>query len=335
MTTAVTSWRRAASIAPVVLFLALLTVPTFAGEYVLHLCVLILLYAYLATAWNILGGYTGQHSLGHSLFLGIGAYTSTYLFSRFAVSPWIGMWAGAVLAAAVGAFVGYLCFRYGLKGAYFALVTIALTEAAVYLVNNMDFLGGAQGMEVKWLGDHPEIMQFPGKAGYYYVILVMAALSILLTQWISERRFGYRMIAVRENEEAAEALGVDTLRTKIQATVLSAFLTALGGSFFAQYFTYINPRNVFGETPAVQILLFAIIGGLGTVWGPAVGALALVPIAELARSRLGGSFAGAHLLLYGAVLMLVMLFMPNGIVGVAARVRLRLPGRKQPAPEAT
>ncbi|HJW82681.1 MAG TPA: branched-chain amino acid ABC transporter permease [Anaerolineae bacterium] len=323
------AWRKPGVILPVIALIILLALPAVAGEYAIHIGALVLLYAYLATAWNILGGYAGQHSLGHSLFLGIGAYTSTYLFTHLQVTPWLGMWVGAALAALAGWFVGYLCFRYGLKGPYFALATIALAEAAVYIVNNVEALGGAQGLEVKWLGQHPELMQFEGKAGYYYVILAMLALAVLLVQWISRQRFGYRLIAVRENEDAAEALGVDTLRTKIQASVLSAALTALGGTFFAQYFTYINPRNVFGEGPSIQILLFAIIGGLGTVWGPAVGALVLVPIAELARSALGGSFSGAHLLLYGMVLVLVMLFMPKGIVGLIESSRLRLAQRSR------
>ncbi|GAB4503937.1 MAG: branched-chain amino acid ABC transporter permease [Anaerolineales bacterium] len=298
--------------------------PLFASEYALHIIILVLLYAYLSTAWNILGGYGGQHSLGHSLFLGIGAYTSTFLFTKVGLTPWVGMWVGAFLAGLVGWFVGYLCFRYGLKGPYFALVTIAIAEAMVSLTNNLNFVGGAMGLEVKWQGHSPLLMQFEGKASYYYIILVMVVVAIWLVHWLSRQRFGYHLIAVRENEDAAEALGVDTLRTKIQASVISAILTALGGTFFAQYFTYINPRNVFGEGPSIQILLFSIVGGLGTVWGPAIGALVLVPIAELARGWLGGSFAGAHLLLYGMVMVLVMLFMPKGIMGLYENIHQRL-----------
>lgn len=308
-------------ILPILVLLALLAVPFVAGEYAINIAVQVLLYAYLATAWNILGGYAGQHSLGHSLFLGIGAYASTYLFTQLGMTPWVGMWLGAGLAGLAGWLVGYLCFRYGLKGPYFALVTIALAEAAVSLVTNLKVLGGAEGLAVKWEGSRPDLMQFDGKTGYYYVILVMLVAIIGVTWWISQRRFGYHLLAVRENEDAAEALGVNTLRTKIEASILSAALTALGGAFFAQYFTYINPRNVFGEAPSIQILLFAIIGGLGTVWGPAVGALVLVPIAEFARAYLGGSFSGAHLLLYGVVLVLVMLFMPRGLVGLWERWR--------------
>jgi branched-chain amino acid transport system permease protein len=224
-----------------------------------------------------------------------------------------------------------VCFRYGVKGPYFALVTIAVAEALVYLTSNLDVIGGAKGLEVTWLGHRPDMMEFDGKTGYYYIILVMAILGVVITRWLYQRRSGYQWIAVRENEDAAEALGVDTLRTKIEATVLSALMTAIGGTFYAQYFTYIGPRSVFGEGPSVQILLFAIIGGLGTVWGPAVGALVLVPIAELARAKLGGSFGGAHLMLYGTVMVLVMLFMPKGIMGLAQKVRSRLTRQASPA----
>lgn len=317
------------------LFLFLALLPLFLnqlpkGEYYLHITILVLLYAYLATAWNILGGYAGQHSLGNALYLGVGAYVSTMLFLKLGLTPWVGMWIAGAVAALLGWFVGYLCFRYGLRGGYFALVTIALAEAAVYLTTNIRWLGGARGLEVTWLGHKPLLMQFGGKAGYYYIILVMATLAVLYTAWLDRRRFGYYLVAVRENEEAADALGVDPLKTKIQANVISAFMTGLGGTFFAQYYAYIHPRLVFGEGPSVQILLFAIIGGLGTVWGPSVGALILVPIAEFTRAQLGGSFAGAPLLLYGGVLMIVMLFMPHGILGMIKSLSQKLGQRSRP-----
>jgi branched-chain amino acid transport system permease protein len=310
------------SLIGLVLFVILALLPLFLsqsprGEYYLHILILVMMYAYLSTAWNILGGYAGQHSLGHGLFLGTGAYVSTMLFLKLGLTPWVGMWIGGAAAALLGWFVGYVCFRYGLKGAYFALVTIALAEAAGYLTTNIRWLGGSLGLEVTWMGHEPLLMQFKGKAGYYYIILVMTAMSILYTIWLNRRRFGYYLVAVRENEEAADALGVDPLKVKIQSTVVSAFMTALGGTFFAQYFTYIHPKMVFGEGPSVQILLFSIIGGLGTVWGPSVGAVVLVPVAEWTRSQFGGTFAGAHLLFYGAILVVVMLFMPYGIVGLA------------------
>lgn len=312
-------------ILPVVVFaLAALILPLVLSSYYLHVAILVLVWAYLATSWNILGGYAGQHSLGHGLYMGVGAYCSTYLFITYGLSPWIGLIVGAILAAGLGWFVGFATFRYGLKGAYFALVTIALTEAAVYVVSNWKSMGGAAGLEVTYMGNKPWMMQFDGKLGYYLIILFMTLGAVLITQWLNRRRFGFRLVAVRENEEAAEAMGVNTLGTKINATVLSAAMTAVGGSFFAQYFTYVGPRTVFGEVVSVQILLFAIIGGLGTVWGPLVGALILVPVAEVARAELGTTFQGAHLLLYGGVMVLTMLFMPNGIVGAAKGVGRRL-----------
>lgn len=321
---------------PVVLFaLAGLILPLVLSAYYMHIAILVLVWAYLATSWNILGGYAGQHSLGHGLYLGVGAYCSTYLAITYGLSPWIGLIAGAILAAGLGWFVGFATFRYGLKGAYFALVTIALTEAAVYVVSNWKAMGGAAGLEVTYLGNKPWMMQFDGKLWYFLIILVMTLGAVLITQWLNRRRFGFRLVAVRENEEAAEAMGVNTLGTKINATVLSAAMTAVGGSFFAQYFTYVGPRTVFGEVVSVQILLFAIIGGLGTVWGPLVGAIILVPTAEFARAELGTTFQGAHLLLYGGVLVLTMLFMPNGIVGLARDIRRRLsrgPGDEPAAP---
>lgn len=303
--------------------------PLVMSNYMVNIGVQVLLFAYLATAWNILGGYAGQHSLGNALFLGIGAYTSTILFINLGVSPWIGMWVGALLAGLAGWFVGFVSFRYGLKGPYFALVTIALAEMAVYVVSNMPALGGATGLEVRWLGNFPLLLQFEDKRGYYYVILAMTIIAVLITYWFSGRRFGFRLMAVRENEDAAEALGVNTLRSKVNATVLSAVLTAIGGTFFAQYYTYINPRNVFGEGPSVQMLLFAIIGGLGTVWGPSLGALLLVPISEWTRAQLGGTVAGANLFLYGLILVLVILFMPRGIMGLIDSIRQR--SQRKPA----
>lgn len=303
------------------LFVVAALLPLMMTDYLVHIGVLVLMYAYLATAWNILGGYAGQHSLGHALFMGIGAYTSTYLFTAWGITPWLGMWPGALLAGLAGWLVGDICFRFGLKGSYFALVTIALAEAAVYLVISSDALGGNEGLAVTWMGNRPDLMQFEDKRAYYYMILLMTAAAILLTMRLANRRFGYQMLAVRENEEAAEALGIDTFGIKVRAAIISAVLTAFGGVFFAQYFTYVNPRAVFGESVSVQILLFAIIGGLGTVWGPALGALVLAPIAELSRALFSSVFSGANLLIYGIVLVVVMLFFPRGLMGLLERFR--------------
>lgn len=314
---------------PIVIVFAVLALgPLVLGTY-MDLGIQVLIWAYLATAWNLLGGYAGQHSLGNGLFMGVGAYGAAYLGVTYAVSPWLAIPITAVIAGAMGAFVGFAVFRAGLKGAYFALVTIALTEAAVYIVSNWDAMGGAAGIEVPYVGDAPGKMQFTGKTWYYLIILAMLFLIMLFTQWQSRRRLGYRLVAVRENEEAAEALGVDTLRAKINATMLSAALTAVGGVFYVQYFTYVGPRSVFGEVVSVQILLFAIIGGLGTVWGPLVGTFILFPANYLLRgSALADTFSGADLLLYGVALVIAMLFMPRGFLGLYQSARDRFAARR-------
>jgi branched-chain amino acid transport system permease protein len=292
------------------LLLAAFVLPLFAGEYYIHIGVLVLFYAYMAVAWNILGGYAGQHSLGHALFMGIGAYTSTYLFTVMGLTPWLGMWLGGALAGIAGWFVGYLCFRYGLKGPYFALVTIAMAEAAVYLANNITAIGGAQGLEVAWTGSAPLLMQFDGKSGYYYVILVMTVVARFPGSSGAVVPTGF----IRENDDG----GVPwcepcASRSRLRS---SAHLTALAG-LFAQYYVHQSAQCV-RRRPSIQILLLQL-GGLD--WGPVVGALVLVPIADV-RGWLGGP-RGASCFM--AQLVLVMLFCLNGLVEKRGRSRAAVP----------
>jgi branched-chain amino acid transport system permease protein len=322
-----------------VVFAVIALLPLVLSQYYTGIAILVLMWAFLATAWNILGGYGGQHSLGNGLFMGIGAYMTAYMVVTFGSNPllsnpWFSMVLGTVLAGLAGAGIGWATFRYGLKGAYFALVTIALTEAAASLASNWNAIGAANGLSIPIShGTDVLKMQFASKTGYFYLILVFAMFGILLTQWLVKRRFGFRLVAVRENEDAAEALGVNTLSTKIWATALSGAMTAVGGTFYVMYFSYVDPRSVFGETVSVQILLFAIIGGLSTVWGPLVGAAVLVPIAEFARAAFGQKFNGAHLLVYGGVLIITMLFMPDGITGLVRSIVRTIRREKPPAPD--
>lgn len=297
--------------------------PLVLSDYYMHIAILVLIWAFLACAWNIIGGYAGQHSLGNGLYMGIGAYAVAYLINRYDLTPWVGLLVAIVASAAAAAFIGWVVFRYALKGAYFALVTIAITEAAVYVVSNIPALGGAGGMQIEYRGNSFAYMQFAGKGGYFFMGVILLVFILLLTQWYRRKRFFYQLIAVRENEDAAEALGVDTVKAKIKANVMSGVLCAVGGVFYIQYFLYVGPRSVFGEIVSVQILIYAIVGGLGTTWGPVVGAVLLVPLSEIARAQLGNSFQGAHLLLYGGVMVLTMLFMPYGIVGAVDRLRSR------------
>lgn len=298
-----------------------------ASQYILNVLIYALLFAYLATAWNILGGFGGQHSIGHSLFMGIGGYTSTLLYVQFGISPWLGLFVGAALAAVAAFAISGTSFRWGLRGAYFALVTLALAEAGRVLVINMQFLGGSGGIEIPLPTDAIEALlnfRFRDNGTFYYVILIALAAELIFVAWLRSRQFGYKLVASRENEAAAESLGVNVWRTRVIAATVSGALTAFGGTFLAQYIGYIHPNNFFGETPSIQILLFAIAGGIGTLWGPTLGALLLVPIAEAARSLFAGTVSGAPLLVYGFALVLTMMYLPDGLMGLLRRVRDRV-----------
>jgi len=293
---------------------ALVVAPPLLPKYPLEILISILFFAYLGLAWNILGGYAGQFSFGHAAFFGIGAYTSTLLLLRAGVSPWLGMLAGGALAAAFGLFAGYLSFRYGLRGPYFSLVTLAFAEMLRVVSVNAKVVGASLGLVVPTGTPSPAFFVFAGKLPYYYVILAMTGLALLITRRVARGRLGYALIAVRENEDAAEAAGVNALGGKLAAMALSSFLTALGGTFYAQYFAYIDPTITFGPAISIQALLPAIVGGAGTVLGPLMGAFVLTPISELTRAVLRGR-AGADIMLYGLILVLVISFLPQGLMG--------------------
>ena len=246
----------------------LIAVPPLLPKYFLDVLISVLFTAYLGASWNILGGYAGQFSFGHAAFFGIGAYTSTLLLLQVGLTPWVGMLAGGVLAAAFGLLAGYLSFRYGLKGPYFSLVTLAFAEMLRVVAVNTKAVGSSLGLVVPSAQPAPGMFIFAGKLPYYYVILAMALAAMALTLAIERARLGYVLAAVRENEDAAEAAGVDALGTKLRAMAISSFLTALGGTFYAQYFAYIDPAITFGPGVSIQGLLPAIVGGAGTVLGP-------------------------------------------------------------------
>ena len=294
-----------------------LAVPLFvSGVVSLHIFILIFYFAYLASAWNVVA-LAGQLSLGHSAFLGIGAYSSTLLFMDLGVSPWLGMWAGAVLATAVGVVVGLPAFR--LRGPYFALTTIAFTEILRIYVENTESgpfglpLRAAMGLLIPLRGNAPAMFQFTGKVPYYYIALGMMCVSVGVSYAITRTRLGYYLAAIRGDRDAAESLGVDITRYNMMAMAVSCFLTALGGTFYAQYFRYVNPTRLLGVDLAIEIALVGLIGGWQTVMGPVIGAIVLSPTSEIIRGQFGGTYAGLHLFLYGLVLMLVILFLPKGL----------------------
>src|SRR6266852_7735809 len=230
------------------------------------------------------------------------------------------MLAGGGLAALFGLGAGYLSFRYGLKGPYFSLVTLAFAEMLRVVAVNTKAVGSSLGLVVPSAKAAPAMFMFSNKLPYYYVILVMGALALALTWKIGRSRLGFSLAAIRENEDAAEASGVNALGMKLRAMALSSFLTALGGTFYAQYFAYIDPTITFGPSVSIQGLLQAIVGGAGTVLGPVIGAFVLTPVSELSRAAFRGR-AGVDVMLYGLVLILVISFLPQGIMGSLRRPR--------------
>jgi branched-chain amino acid transport system permease protein len=315
----------------IIALLLLLIIPmTIGSPFIYHVFVTICLYGALATAWNIVGGYAGQLSLGHASFYGIGGYTAVLLMSHFGISPWIGMVVGAILAAAVGVAISYPCFR--LRGPFFALGTIAFLEVfRLMAIHQKGLTGGASGLvvplKIGW-----QWMIFREKFPYMLIAFSFLVLLILVSLWIKKSRFGYFLIAVREREDAAMALGINPVKMKIYAVIISSALTAMIGSFHAIYTTFLEPAAMFSLAFSIQIAMFALIGGLGTVSGPLAGTLLVVPITEMARGWLGGAASGLHGFVYGVVLVLVVLTLPSGIVGrfgdLLGRIISRLPGSR-------
>lgn len=313
------------------LVILLLFLPLISRQFVISIGILILYWAYLGNAWNIMAGYAGQFSFGHAVFYGIGAYASTVMLVDYRLSPWAGMLVGAALAGMFGALMAFLLFRFGIRGHFFALGTFAIAEMVRLISTELEFINSSIGIHIPLTGSDSWVrMQFERTpSNYYFVILGLFAIGMLITIAITHHKLGYYFQAIREDEEAAAALGVDVLLYKVIAVATSGALTALGGAFFAQYFLFVDPTLAFGVTISVQILLRPIVGGVGTIWGPLVGALLLTPLAELTRALVRTpppflSFiegrAGVDVMLFGAILIVVILFMPEGIVGAGKQL---------------
>jgi len=285
---------------------------TVKDKFYLHVLIMMLFYAAVSSAWNIVGGFAGQLSLGHAAFFGIGAYTSALLFINLGTSPWIGMLIGAALATLVAGAIGYPSFR--LRGPFFTLVTIAFAEVLrIMTLYAHDLTKGSIGISVPF---RPAVGNFIFRqlSDYAYVALAFLALAVLVSLWIENSRLGYYLAALREDEDAAQALGIDTARYKLVAVLVSAFFTALAGTFYAQYILYIEPFAIFSLDFSVLLAMMAIIGGLGTVWGPVAGAFLVTPLQEILQAKLGGELQGLHLVVYGTVLIVVVILLPQGIV---------------------
>ena len=315
-----------ARLAPVLIVLAALAlVPLFvASNVALNFLKVALMLALAGTGWNLLGGYGGQFSFGHAVFFGTGAYAAAVLQVRFGFNAWAAFGSGIALGGVLGLAIGWLTFRAGLRGSYFALVTLAFAEVARIIASVWPLTGAGAGILIP-LKIGIATLQFGTRAEGYWFVLALLGAAMLLVRAIEGRRFGAQLVAVRENEDAAKALGVDTFAVKLRAITLSGAITAAAGAFYVQTFLYLDAGIAYGPWISVEALLTAIVGGIGTVWGPLIGALVLQSLSELGK-HLGGDAPGLGLVLFGAVLILVVRFAPQGIVGL-----LRPLGRRRRA----
>jgi branched-chain amino acid transport system permease protein len=302
---------------------AALLLPLVAGPHLLTVMIGALHMTYMALCWNIAAGYAGQFSLGNSVFFGIGAYASTMLYVKLGITPWIGAWAGALLAGLAGVVLALVVFRYNVRGIFFALVTLGALEVARGIADNWDFIKGPVGILLT-MQQAPRNFFFLQRTSYYYVALVMVLAMIALTLAIERSRLGQYFLAVREDEQAAEASGVDTYRYKTVAIGVSAALTALAGTFYAQFYLYVTPASVFVFEPQLNMMLGTMVGGAGTALGPVLGSMLFSGIGEVLRNlpfENTRQVATASKMVYAILLMIVVIYLPGGLISLWARNR--------------
>jgi branched-chain amino acid transport system permease protein len=296
----------------------LIALPWMAGNYVLSVATLALYFAFTGQAWNVMMGFAGQLSLGHSLYVGLGAYAAAALFTKFGIGPWAGIWLAMALCVAAGAAIGLLAFRFGISGVYFALLTIAFAEFTRIGFDHIGWLGGPGGLflkvEQRTSIDLADLRGTP--AMFYYVMLAFTAGAFALCAWLLRSRAGYYWQAIREDEDAARALGINTFRWKLLAVAISAAMTSFAGVFFAFYYNNLFPEQIFHISQSIEIILGPIVGGVGTLFGPILGAALLTTLADSLNnmvSAMGWDIPGVKQVFYGVILLLVVMFLPNGI----------------------
>ncbi len=295
---------------------ALIVLPL--SDYYLDVLIVTYLWAAVGLAWNIAGGYAGLISFGHAAFFGVGAYTSTILASTYGITPWLGLWVGGVLAAALGVTLALIGAR--LRGPFFILATLAAAEVVrIGALNWTSLTGGAEGI---WVSPVPSVanMVFESKTTYGVLVLGFLIIVYAVTKTLEGSRYGLYLFAIRDDEDAASAAGVNPLLVRTGAMCLSAFLTGIGGSLFAQYFQFLDPTHVISPELSFQFALIPALGGIGTAIGPVLGAFAVMPLSEMLRSFLGAAAQGLHLAIYGGFLIVVMLYFPGGIVEALQRL---------------
>ena len=301
-----------------VLAAALVALPLAANSYLLSVATLVLYFAYTGQAWNVMMGFAGQLSLGHALYVGLGAYAAAALFTQFGIGPWAGMWLAIALCVAAGVAIGFLAFRFGISGVYFALLTIAFAEFTRIGFDHIGWLGGPGGLFLKVEAHKTTDLANlrGGQTMFYYVMLALAAGAFALCAWLLRSRAGYYWRAIREDEEAARALGINTFRWKLLAVAISAAMTSLAGVFFAFYYNNLFPEQIFHISQSIEIILGPIVGGVGTLFGPILGAAMLTTLADALNNlvaAMGWDIPGVKQVFYGVILLLVVMFVPNGI----------------------
>jgi len=297
---------------------ALVALPLAANSYFLSVATLVLYFAYTGQAWNVMMGFAGQLSLGHALYVGLGAYAAAALFTQFGIGPWAGMWLAMALCVAAGVAIGFLAFRFGISGVYFALLTIAFAEFTRIGFDHIGWLGGPGGLFLKVEAHKTTDLANlrGGQTMFYYVMLALAAGAFALCAWLLRSRAGYYWRAIREDEEAARALGINTFRWKLLAVAISAAMTSLAGVFFAFYYNNLFPEQIFHISQSIEIILGPIVGGVGTLFGPILGAAMLTALADALNNlvaAMGWDIPGVKQVFYGVILLLVVMFVPNGI----------------------
>ena len=293
------------------------------GSFPVHLMIMVFLFAMLGVAWNIMGGFAGMFSFGQAAFFGIGAYTSSYLLTTYHVNPWIGLLAGGVLASLAAALIGIPCSN--LRGHYFAIASIAFAEILRIHFNNWKRIGAAEGLTLPMLDESFKNFMFhSSKAPYYYIILAFLILSLIVCSWVATSRMGFYFRAIKESHDVAKVLGINVVQYRLAAIMISAFLTAMAGTFYAQYVLYLDPESVLILPISVQVVLVAMLGGAGSIMGPVIGAAILLPISEMTRTWLGFKGSGLDMIIYGTLIMLMSVYQPAGVWGLISTV-----GRKR------
>jgi branched-chain amino acid transport system permease protein len=279
-----------------------------------HVMIITFMFAMCGVAWSLMGGYAGMFSFGQVAFFGIGAYTSSFLLLTFNVSPWIGLLAGGIISALMAAAIGYPCSN--LRGHYFAIASIAFGEIIRIVFNNWKLVGAAEGLTIPMLKESlANFMFHSSKLPYYYIMLAFLLLAVAVCYWVSTSKMGYYFRAIKESHEVAEVLGVDVVRYRLYAIMISAFLTSMAGTFYAQYILYIDPESVMILPISVQIVLVAMLGGASTVLGPAIGAAILIPLSEYTRAWLGYKGTGVDMIIYGTLITVISMYQPSGVWG--------------------